>query len=383
MEDRWHRTDPATGRKAKTNLYGSGRRWRVRYRDPSGKNRAPTFDRRDDALAHKADVEGRLRRGTYLDPDRGRATVGELAEGWLKSKKATRKASTAASYEEVYRRRIASRWEDVPVSHVTHGDVASWVSDLVADGLSASRVRHAHYILRGILALAVRDRRIDANPCDGIDLPALPMRAENLYVQSAQMLALADACGHYRPLVLTLGLIGLRWGEAAGLRVGDVDLLRRRIHVRSNLTEVGGRLVEGSPKTHASRWVPMPPQVIDAVQPLLERDPDARLFTTPTGSPIRVGNFRRAVFDKATASVGLEGLHPHALRHTAASVAVSAGASVKDVQRMLGHARASMTLDVYSDLWEDGLDDLARRIGDAAGAPSNLAQIDRTPASGG
>lgn len=383
LEDRWHRADPTTGKKTQTELFGSGRRWRVRYRDPSGKNRAPTFERKDDALAHKAEVEGRLRRGTYIDPDRGRVTVGELADAWLHSKAATRKPSTAHSYAEVYRRRVAPRWANVPISHVTHGDIASWVADLVSDGLSPSRVRHAHHVLRSVLALAIRDRRIDTNPADGIDLPALPMRGEHLYIEPAQVLRLADECGHYRPLVLTLGLIGLRWGEAAGLRVGDVDLLRRRLHIRTNLTEVGGRHMEGTPKTHAARWVPMPPQVIEAVEPLLDRAPDAHLFTTPTGAAIRVGNFRRAVFDKAAERVGLAGLHPHSLRHTAASVAVSAGASVKDVQRMLGHARASMTLDVYSDLFEDGLDDLARRIGDAAGVTPTVSQIDRTPVSGG
>lgn len=382
LEDRWHRTDPATGRKARTDLYGRGRRWRVRYRDPSGKNRAPTFDRQDDALRHKADVEGRLHRGTYLDPDRGRITVEEIAQAWLDGKRATRKATTAHSYEEVYRARIAPRWATTPVSAVTHGDVISWISSLAADGLSASRIRHAHHVLRSVLALAVRDRRIDTNPADGIDLPSLPMRGEHPYLTPGQLLDLADACGPYRPLVLTLGLCGLRWGEAAALRVRDVDPLRRRLHVRANLTEVSGHLIESSPKTHSARWVPLPPQVLDALEPLLGRPADERLFLTPNGTPMRVGNFRRHVFDKAAATLGLEGMKIHSLRHTAASVAVSAGGSVKDVQRLLGHARASMTLDVYADLWEDGLDDLARRIGDAAAGPSNVAQIRLDPPPG-
>jgi len=66
-----------------------------------------------------------------------------------------------------------------------------------------------------------------------------------------------------------------------------------------------------------------------------------------------VSNARRAWFDRAAVDVGLPGLTPHELRHTAASLAVSADANVKAVQRMLGHAKASMTLDVYTDLLDD------------------------------
>jgi integrase len=68
------------------------------------------------------------------------------------------------------------------------------------------------------------------------------------------------------------------------------------------------------------------------------------------------------VFDKAASDVGLAGLTPHELRHTAASLAVSAGANVKAVQRMLGHASAAMTLDVYSGLFDDDLDGVAERL---------------------
>jgi integrase len=84
------------------------------------------------------------------------------------------------------------------------------------------------------------------------------------------------------------------------------------------------------------------------------------------GKPLRNLNFRRDVFDRAASDAGLSGLTPHELRHTAASLAVSAGANVKAVQRMLGHASAAMTLDVYSGLFEDDLDGVAERLNVAA-----------------
>jgi integrase len=78
--------------------------------------------------------------------------------------------------------------------------------------------------------------------------------------------------------------------------------------------------------------------------------------------------FRRAGFDRAATAVGLEGLVPHELRHTAASLAVSSGANVKAVQRMLGHASAAMTLDTYADLFDEDLDAVAERLDLAARA---------------
>jgi integrase len=83
-------------------------------------------------------------------------------------------------------------------------------------------------------------------------------------------------------------------------------------------------------------------------------------------SVLRVGNFRRRVFDAAAREAGLEGLTPHELRHTPASLAVSAGANVKAVQRLLGHASAAITLDVYSGLFDDDLDAVADRLDQAA-----------------
>lgn len=86
------------------------------------------------------------------------------------------------------------------------------------------------------------------------------------------------------------------------------------------------------------------------------------VFTSTRGEVLRNRNARREWFDKAATAISEPGLTPHALRHTAASLAVSAGANVKAVQRMLGHASAAMTLDVYSDLFDDDLDAVAERL---------------------
>jgi integrase len=92
---------------------------------------------------------------------------------------------------------------------------------------------------------------------------------------------------------------------------------------------------------------------------------DELVFRSPKDGQLRNSNFRDRFFDEAVVVCGLDGLTPHDLRHTAASLAVAAGANVKAVQRMLGHASAAMTLDVYAGLFGDDLDAVADRLDQA------------------
>jgi integrase len=164
-------------------------------------------------------------------------------------------------------------------------------------------------------------------------------------------------------VILTLAYCGLRWGELAALRVDSVDLTRRRLEVGESVTEVRGHLVWGSPKTHQHRTVPIPAFLArELAAHIHSKDPSGLLFTTRRGAVLRNLNFRRDVFDDAATAAGLPGLTPHELRHTAASLAISAGANVKTVQRMLGHASAAMTLDVYSRIFDDDLDRVAEEL---------------------
>jgi len=95
--------------------------------------------------------------------------------------------------------------------------------------------------------------------------------------------------------------------------------------------------------------------------------PNGLVFTSPGSQPLRSGNFRRSVWvaavnDLAQDTPSLAGLRIHDLRHTAASLAISCGANIKAIQQMLGHKRASMTLDVYGHLYTEDLEALADRL---------------------
>jgi integrase len=260
------------------------------------------------------------------------------------------------------------RWGTTALKSVTHAEVQRWVSDLGAT-LSPRSVRLAHGTLRQLLAWAVRDGRLNRNAAEDIRLP--PMRnAEHRYLNHAEVAMLAKKCGDYAALVRLLAYTGLRWGEAAALRVRRVDLDRRRVRVVDSVTEVSGQLVWGTPKTHAKRTVPLPRFLARELAPRIEgHGPDDLLFPAPRGGTMRVRNFRRDFFDPAVRRVGPAGFHPHELRHTAASLAIASGADVKVVQLMLGHKTATMTLDLYGHLFPDRLDELADRFDDAVSAP--------------
>jgi integrase len=153
------------------------------------------------------------------------------------------------------------------------------------------------------------------------------------------------------------------------LKVSRIDLMRRRIHVAESVTELSdGTLDWGLPKSHERRWVPVPRFLVDDLtEHVAGKAPGDLVFTSPKGAVLRVRGARRSWFDRAVELADVPvGLHPHELRHTAASLAVSAGASMLAVQRMLGHAKASMTLDVYAELFDDDLEAVGARLDEIA-----------------
>lgn len=342
-------------------------RWVARYFDPDGRRRGKVFDRKVDAQRFQAQTQTSKATGNYVDPARGKITTGPMADKWLETQ-GHLKPSTYARYAGIVEKWIKPRWGTTPLVKITHEDVAAWISSI---RLSAASVQYVHRVFSLILELAVRGGRISRNPAHGVRLPK-NAKTEKRFLTAEEVFRLADAAAeypipevgrHYRTLVLVLAFCGLRWGEVAGLKVGRVNLLKRRLAVAETVSEVGGHLVWGTPKNHQARSVPIPGfLVVLLMSEISDKAPDDLVFTTWHGRPLRNLNFRRDVFDKAAEDAGVRNLTPHELRHTAASLAVSAGANVKAVQRMLGHASAAMTLDVYSGLFDDDLDGVAARL---------------------
>jgi integrase len=110
------------------------------------------------------------------------------------------------------------RWGALRLREVSHADVQTWVTELLASGLSPSSVMRAHSVLAQMLELAVRDRRLPSNPARGVRLPRNVPKARR-FLTADQVELLAVECAPYGLVVRFLAYTGLRWGEMAALRV--------------------------------------------------------------------------------------------------------------------------------------------------------------------
>ena len=302
------------------------------------------------------------RHGAYLDPSRSRVTVAEWMERWLATRSDLR-PSTLDRVEGIIRRNIVPTLGRVPLSELQRIDVQEWAAKL-SENQAAWSVRKIVNTLGAALQLAVDDGRIPANPAARLKLPKVS-KVSKRYLSHEQVRDLSAAAerrgSRYGLVVLVLSYCGLRWGELAGLTVADIDLTRSRLEIRHTMIEVNGYLVESTPKTYEERSIPVPAFVVELLRvAVADRAATEHVFVGLRGGGVlRNRVFRRGFLTAAADEIGVPGLTPHELRHTCASLAVSAGANVKALQRMLGHASAKETLDTYADLFDSDLDSVA------------------------
>lgn len=364
-----------------TGRHGQGQRWQARWVG-DGVERSKSFAKKTDAERHLRGVVADLETGTYADPRRSAVTFGTVAEAWLATKEASREPKTVASYRGLLDVVILPKWRDERLRDIDHERLQQWVTWLATDpaarqqpktakgangeettgqtGLSAARTIHAYQVVRQVLGYAVRSKYLAVNVADRIELPRKP-QGKDLALTHDQVAALADESGDVAAMVRFLAYTGLRFGEAIALRVGDVDTNRRRITVSRSITHVQRRgHVEGETKTHQRRTVPILTTALNDELVVLvdDRDPAEYLFPGADGAAMTLGRFRWP-FDKAVAKLGLTGVTPNTLRHSAGSLALAAGASVVTVSKLLGHRNPTITMNVYSHMLPDDFDNLA------------------------
>lgn len=358
---------------------GIGKRWRAWYVGDDGKQHTKRFRTEVEAESWAGTERGKVVTNQWVAPDVGSDAFGVVAEQWLLTK-AHRKPKTLAGYRSLLDTVVLPRWGETPLKAITYADLSAWLSGLA---LSGSRVRQTHQLIGAVYRYALKAGLASKNPAAEIDrrhdLPE-ERESERHYLNLTQLLDLASETGRFEALTLVLGFCGIRFGEAIALRrrdIGDQQLI-----VRRSVTYVQGQgMVETDTKTKRTRHVPIPSPVWELIQ--LPHDGDALVFPGKNGH-LTLGEYRWA-FDNAVkrlrevakakraeeAETGKPTtpefplISPHALRHTCASLAISAGANVKVVQRMLGHATAAMTLDLYGHLLSDDLASVATALGKA------------------
>ena len=351
----------------------------VRYRKPDrGTTTKRGFKTKRLAEAFANEVEVRKMTGSYVAPALGRITTAELAADWLARKKQATAPSYYRTLESAWRVHVSPRWGSVSVSEIDQLSVEAWIAQMGRDGSGRTTVVRALGVLSGVLSDAVKAKRLSHNPAKGVE--NLPQKNErrHVYLSSDDVHRLADEAGPHRPLVLTLAYCGLRWGEAIGMRVGDVGFLRRRLAVSENAVQIGGRHEVGPTKGRKWRSVPVPAFVLDELSLLCQgKSAQDLVFTGPRGGYLPQPKTKSGWFEAAVKRAGVQRITPHDLRHTCASLAVSAGVNVLALQRMLGHTSAKMTLDTYADLFDNDLDAVAEALHARYSQPSVLKTCSR------
>jgi integrase len=369
--------------------------WELRYREDSGKQRCERFHggtaRRapEEALDRQATVERDLRHGTYLPREARETTFGEYYQRWL----ASRRISRARAHTDASRvgNHVLPHWADRPLSQIRPSEVDDWIAQLSAR-MGPDSVRHCYTLLRGPIRRAVRDGII-TDPL--IDIPLPPKRkirkSFDDVLTGAEVTRLVECVadtspgyaglktnGRYTALLVMGCWLGPRWNEAIGVRVCDLNPLRKeisfgRVVVNENDSET---YVEQYNKTDEYRTIPVPGPVMDALTAHIAaycpgEDRERFLFLSRNQTHIQRRNFGRDVLRPALQRAGLGDRHITwlSLRHTAPSLMFDAGLTIFDVQQRLGHHSPTLTAEIYTHLmrerYEEGrqvMEDYMRRV---------------------
>jgi len=303
--------------------------------------------------------------GEFVSEAAGRITVAELAPDWLTRKESATAKSNYRMTESAWRVHVEPAWGSTRVADIDPLDVEAWIAKMSKAGKGTTTILRAHGVLSGILDDAVRSKpkRLASNPARGIEGLPKKVRGRHIYLTAADVHRLAGESGDHRALVYVLALCGTRWGETIALRVRDVQFLKRRLTVADNAVQLGSDHAVGLTKGRAVREVPVPGFVLDELAPLCKgKRPDALVFPGPEGKYLPRPKSKDGWFSGAVKRAKVQKITPHDLRHTAASLAVSAGVNVLALQRMLGHKSAKVTLDTYADLFDTDLDAVAATL---------------------
>ncbi|WP_285501805.1 site-specific integrase [Actinokineospora sp. NBRC 105648] len=356
----------------KTELHGTGERYRVRYLDPAGRERSKSFPDKQKRAADNflLAVENDKREGRYLDSRGDRVLFRQQAENWIKGQ------SDDPATREVLRSRLDSKilpaLGDLPLTKIRPSTIRDWLGEIEDQAANYKVVLFS--AVSGVLESAVDDRLIGTNPCkvSTIRRPTGGSGAVKEVWPEERVKAIRDGIVERWRIVVTLGAgCGLRQGELLGLSPDDVDEQNMVVHVRRQLRTVGGVKVFAPPKGGKTRTVPLSAGLLDEIRWHLADYP-APVVTLPwrksNGEPTTVrvlasgehgrlysgdlfnktiwaGAFRRAGLKPAKQVDGM-----HALRHFYASVLLAQGVSVKELATYLGHADAGFTLRVYTHL---------------------------------
>ena len=342
----------------------------VRLRTPDGRQMSRTFRTRKEAERFEAQQLADLSRAGWVDPRRSAISFGEWAAQWL-VRDPSKRPSSLARDESVVRIHLLPALAKRQLVSIAPSDVQRLVNAW-SEASSPRTVRRQYDVLRAIFSAAVDDDRLLRSPCRNIKLPKVEQQNRQV-ISPDQLAELAARIGaDWAPMIHLGAVLGMRWGECAGLRVGRLDFAKGTLFVAEQLTRAKhGVMVAGPPKSAAGRRtlsVPRPLMELLAVhivrRGLTMDDVDEYVFTMPEGGPLDYAHWRMRYWIPATKAIGLPWLTFHDLRRANATAMVSAGIDLKTAQTRLGHSDPRLTLAVYAQATSAADRDAADRVGE-------------------
>jgi len=328
----------------------------VRLRDGSKRQYSRTFLTRKEATTFESQQRADISRGTWIDPRRSEVSFEALAALWLARNPAKRQSGLARE-EAILRNHIYPTLGTRAVGSITPADVQGLVR-VWGQRLAPRTVRRQYGVLTAVLNFAVASDIVLRSPARGVKLPAVGVRHRRV-LEPAELEALAaeleESCSS--GLMVYMGaVLGMRWGECAGLRVEHFDFRDRSLTISNQRTRGwGGRMIEQPPKSEAGRrTLSLPDALMDLLAVHMARrgitaaDPDAYLFVGQEGLPLEYSGFRQRRWLPARAAIGRPDLEFHDLRRTNATSMVQAGVDMKTAQSRLGHSDPRLTLGIYA-----------------------------------
>jgi integrase len=341
IEDRWEKDDGTP--KARN---GQGRRYRARWVDEDGKERAASFATERAAKTHLRTVA----RGENATAN-GQKTFSDYYDQWAERQvweTSTRKAMAIAANSVPF--------GNVQLARLRPSHLETWVKEMTDKPLQPITIRTYFNNVQTVIRAALRDRALTFDVTARVRLPRVrrPQLAMSI-PDTGEVGTLISAAGpEFSAFVGLCAFVGLRLGEAAALKVSDIDFLRRELQVSRQVQRVTGG-IEIRPPKYGSERVVYPP---DGLVRLLSEhvrlylpgdDPDRWLFPGRGENPLHQDSVT-AKWRRVRAAAGLD-YRLHDLRHFYASGLIHAGCDVVTVQRALGHGSASFTLSTYAHLW--------------------------------
>lgn len=325
-------------------------KWRVRVKSSGRVVADRSFDFKRDAEAWEREQKRDLLLGEFVDPRKGREALRDVAARWMELRSSSVASSTLRAERYMLAHFLPSALGNRPIAAVREADLNALFSRMLGEGKARTSVMRFRGTLSSLFGWCVSEGLIASSPVAKSRVPkgrGEEARHEVYPFTLGELMRVCDALEEEDPVQGTyarvLGLTGIRWGELSALRVRDVQLLPYPAF-RVSRSGPSGHAIRTQTKGGAARTVPLPPQVVEIVKPLLDRSAQALLFTSATGERLHGSNWKRDVKWAAHA----EGRRVHDLRHTAATLWLSNGIDLKTVQHWLGHASAQMTANVYT-----------------------------------